>query len=102
MFDVVDAERSITIRDLLTHMAGIGYGYGVAGESWGEAGIQGWYFAHRDGPVGATVARMATLPFDAQPGERWIYGYSTDILGALVERVSGLALDDFLRWSAIG
>ncbi len=96
-YDVVDAERSITIRDLLTHMAGISYGYGVARDRWGEAGIQGWYFAHRDEPVRATVARMARLPFDAQPGERWIYGYSTDILGALVERVSGLALDDFLR-----
>ena len=96
-YDVVDAERPITIRDLLTHMAGISYGNGVARDRWAEAGIQGWYFAHRDEPIGATVARMATLPFDAQPGERWIYGYSTDILGALVERVSGLALDDFIR-----
>ena len=96
-YDVVDAERPITIRDLLTHMAGISYGNGVARDRWGEAGIQGWYFAHRDEPIGATVARMAALPFDAQPGERWIYGYSTDILGALVERVSGLALYDFLR-----
>lgn len=96
-YEVVDAERPITIRDLLTHTAGIGYGNGVARDRWAEAGIQGWYFAHRDEPIGATVGRMATLPFDAQPGERLIYGYSTDILGALVERVSGLALDDFLR-----
>jgi CubicO group peptidase (beta-lactamase class C family) len=40
---------------------------------------------------------MAALPFDAQPGERWIYGYSLDILGALVEKVSGQSLDAFLR-----
>jgi CubicO group peptidase (beta-lactamase class C family) len=96
-YDVVDASRAIRIRDLLTHTAGIGYGEGVARDQWAAAGIQGWYFAHRDEPIGATVARMAALPFDAQPGERYVYGYSTDILGALIERVSGLPLDEFLR-----
>ena len=40
---------------------------------------------------------MAALPMDAQPGERFVYGYATDILGALVEEVSGEPLDDFLR-----
>ena len=96
-YDVVQARRPITIRDLLTHTAGIGYGSGVAKERWKEAKIQGWYFADRDEPIGATVSRMAALPFDAQPGERWVYGYNTDILSALVERVSGMSLDEFLR-----
>jgi len=77
-YDIVDANRPIRIRDLLTHTAGIGYGEGVARDRWAAAGIQGWYFAHRDEPVGATVARIAALPFDAQPGERYVYGYSTD------------------------
>ena len=95
--EVVAAERAITIRDLLTHTAGIGYGSGPGGASWAEAGITGWYFAHRTEPVGATVDRMASLPFQAQPGERFVYGYNTDILGALVEEVSGQTLDDFLR-----
>ncbi|MEE8325507.1 MAG: serine hydrolase domain-containing protein [candidate division NC10 bacterium] len=95
-YDIVEARRPITIRDLLTHTSGISYGTGVARDRWAEAGIQGWYFANRDEPVGATVARIAALPFDAQPGERWIYGYSIDVLGALIERVSGLPLDDFL------
>ena len=42
------------------------------------------------------MAMMATLPFDAHPGERWVYGYNTDILGAVIERVSGQPLDTFL------
>jgi CubicO group peptidase (beta-lactamase class C family) len=96
-YEVVKAKRPVTIRDLLTHTAGVGYGGGVARDRWEAAKITGWYFADRDEPVGATVARMAALPFDAQPGERWVYGYSTDILGALVEKVSGQPLDEFLR-----
>jgi CubicO group peptidase (beta-lactamase class C family) len=96
-YDVVPARRGITIRDLLTHTAGVGYGEGIARDQWRAAGIQGWYFAHRSEPVGATVARMAALPFDAQPGERFVYGYSTDILGALIERVAGKPLDVVLR-----
>ena len=96
-YEVVKAKRPVTVRDLLTHTAGVGYGGGVARDRWEAAKITGWYFADRDEPVGATVARMAQLPFDAQPGERWVYGYSTDILGALIERASGQTLDEFLR-----
>ena len=96
-YDVVPADRAITIRDLLTHTSGVGYGGGPASERWAEAGIQGWYFADRDEPILETVARMAGLPFEAQPGERFVYGYSTDILGAVVGVVSGISLDEFLR-----
>lgn len=95
-FEVVAATRSITIRDLLTHTAGIDYGNGPAAARWKDAGIQGWYFAHRDEPIQKTVKAIATLPQAAQPGTRFVYGYNTDILGALVEVVSKQPLDEFL------
>jgi CubicO group peptidase (beta-lactamase class C family) len=95
-YDVVDSERPVTIRDLLTHTSGFGYGTGVASDRWRAAGIQGWYFADREEPMAELVARIAKLPADSHPGAQWVYGYSTDILGVLVERVSGQPLDEYL------
>lgn len=96
-YTIQNAKREIKIRDLLTHTAGIDYGYGVAAEKWKNAEMQGWYFAHRTEPVLETVKKMANLPMEAHPGERYVYGYNTDILGALIEVVSGQPLDEFLK-----
>ena len=96
-YDVVAARRLITIRDLLTHTAGISYGSGPAADQFEEAGITGWYFADRDESAGDVMARLAALPLDAHPGERWIYGYNTDILGAMIEKISDQTLGAFLR-----
>ncbi len=101
-YDVVPAQRPIILRDLLTHTAGIGYGSGPGSEQWEAAGITGWYFGHRNEPIQRTVNRIAALPFPAQPGEAFVYGYNTDILGAVIEVVSGQRLDQFLRDRILG
>jgi CubicO group peptidase (beta-lactamase class C family) len=106
---VVPARRPITIRDLLTQTAGISYGSDSSVASLYRArklgpvaGWGGWYIADRDEPVCATMDTLATLPFVRQPGDAWVYGYATDILGCVVERVSGMSLDEFFRTRITG
>jgi CubicO group peptidase (beta-lactamase class C family) len=91
----VPAKRPIQIRDLLTHTAGLTYGDGPGKEAYQQASLQGWYFANRDEPIGDVIKRLAKLPLNGQPGESFQYGYSSDVLGYLVEVVSGMPLDQF-------
>ena len=98
----VPARRAITIRDLLTHTAGISYGTDALvsamyeAKGLGPAAGFGWYTADKDEGTCATMERLATLPFVSQPGEAYVYGYNTDILGCVVERASGMPLDQFI------
>ena len=106
--DIVPAKRPITIRDLLTHTAGISYGTerNVAklyeAKGLGPAAGMGWYTADKTEPICDTMERLASLPFVAQPGEAWVYGYNTDVLGCVVERASGVPLDQFIRTRITG
>ena len=94
---VVPAKRPLTIRDLLTHTAGIGYGAGPAEGLYKAANVHMWYFADKAEPIATTIDRLAALPFDSQPGEKYVYGFNTDILGVVVEKASGMSLDEFFK-----
>lgn len=96
-YSVEPVKRPITLRHLLTHTSGVSYGTGPAQSEWDEAGFERWYFANQDEPILESIRRMASLPIDAHPGEEWIYGYNTDILGAVIEVASGQDLASFLR-----
>ncbi len=99
----VPAARQIRIRDLLTHTAGISYGTDplvaslYEAKGLGPAAGYGWYTADKDEPICDTMERLGTLPFTAQPGESYVYGYNTDILGCVVERASGQPLDQYVE-----
>ena len=96
------AKRPIQIRDLLTHTAGLTYGTGAAAELYKEAKLTDWYFADKDETLATVIDRLGKLPLHGQPGEVYQYGYSTDVLGRLVEVASGLPLDRFFAERIFG
>src|SRR5207253_343020 len=105
---IVPARRPITIRDLLTHTAGISYGTDAAvaatyeQKGLGPAAGYGWYTADKNEPICDSMEKLATLPFVAQPGDAWVYGYNTDVLGCIAERASGMPLDQLIRTRITG
>jgi CubicO group peptidase (beta-lactamase class C family) len=93
---LVDAQRSITIRDLLTHTSGYYYdGTWSADAALVQLFERAKVWASAD--LNDYVARVALLPLNDQPGTRFRYGISTDLLGAIVERISGQRLDVFFQ-----
>jgi CubicO group peptidase (beta-lactamase class C family) len=93
--DQVDAERQITIQDLLRHTSGLTY------EFRGSGPVHKMYMAariySRDQSNADQVAALAGLPLLNQPGTKWEYSRSTDVLGRLIEVLSGVSLGDFLQ-----
>jgi CubicO group peptidase (beta-lactamase class C family) len=91
------AKRSITVRDLLTHRSGLAYTFtstGPLSKALTDAGLLG---SSSTLPTDEWMQRLGRLPLAYEPGTRWHYGLSTDVLGVLVERVSGLPFAEFLR-----
>lgn len=96
---LVPANRGITVRDLLTHRAGIAYVFadGMVNEpAYLRAGIHDG-IAEGEGTIAAAVDKIAAQPLAFQPGTRWAYGLSTDVLGRLIEVVAGMPLDQFME-----
>lgn len=94
------ARSEITIRQLLTHTSGIGYGVIDSDERfkliYHKAGVTD-LFTTEDIPIGESVKKLAQLPLHHQPGEKFTYSEGLDVLGYLVELVSGEPFDVFLQ-----
>ena len=92
--EILDAKRKITVKHLLMHTAGFTYG-------WGNKPVDARYKEAKILEPGSTLADMVVklgkIPLVHEPGEKWTYGVSTDVLGYLVEVVSGMPFEEFLR-----
>jgi len=93
--ELADLTREITIRDLLTHTAGLSYGDQEnlpVDELYGQADL-----FSADIALEEMVRRLTDLPLAHQPGEVWRYSVATDVVGYLVEVISDMPLADFLE-----
>ena len=100
VLELVPVNRPITIQDLMTHTSGIVYGF------YGDGMVRHLYSAARiyDGDFDNAefAERIARLPLAVQPGTLWDYGHSTDILGRVIEVVSGKSLLQFEQDNLLG
>jgi len=93
----IPATQPITIRNLLTHTSGISYNWDAdLGALYKEANVASGILPF-DGTIGESVKRLAKLPLLFNPGERWNYSLGIDVLGYLIEVLSGKPLDQFFK-----
>jgi len=93
----IPATKEITIRDLLRHTSGITYNWNAdLGAMYEKANVASGLLQY-DGTIGDSVKRLAGLPLLFNPGDRFEYSLGVDVLGRLVEVVSGKPLDEFFR-----
>lgn len=98
-YTTIKANREITIRDLLTHTSGIDYaGIGSANMNaiYAKSGIPTGFVSEKIN-LGDKMRKLGKLPLVHQPGERFTYGLNVDVLGYLVEVLSGESLDQYMR-----
>jgi CubicO group peptidase (beta-lactamase class C family) len=92
----VPAHREITFDDIFTHRSGLAYGFSSLGPIAHEyQRVLGDVLSHEGSPD-EWMRKLATLPLLYQPGERFHYSHSTDVLGFLVGRIAGMPFRDFL------
>jgi CubicO group peptidase (beta-lactamase class C family) len=94
-FETVEAQREITVQDLLRHTSGFTYGRARAGDAHVKKLYREAKIGERADTNAALVTKLSQLPLLYQPGTRWEYSVSTDVLGRLVEVVSGQSLSEF-------
>ena len=94
--EVVPAEREVTIRDLLTHTSGLSGGFNPQRDPV-DALYQEARVRNPAGTLEDMIAKLAKLPLANQPGSEWRYSLSTNVVGYLIQVISGLSLDVFLR-----
>lgn len=90
----VPADKAITIRQVMTHTAG--FSHGLSGTKLDNDFAMAMYYMPQDN-IASRVKTMTSLPLVAQPGERWSYSASPDILALLVEKYSGMSAAEFLQ-----
>ena len=93
---LVPAKSEITIRQLLNHTSGITYGDGRQRPYYQQAGMTVG-LTPTAGTIKEKIIALAKLPLFSHPGEEFHYGMSTDVLGYLVEVLSGMPLDAYMR-----
>jgi CubicO group peptidase (beta-lactamase class C family) len=93
----IPAAREITIRDLLRHTSGLTYNWNEdLGKMYNDANVASGLLPY-DGTIADSVKHLAAQPLLFSPGDRWEYSLGVDVLGRLVEVVSGKPLDEFFR-----
>ncbi len=91
----VEQEREMSIRDLFRHTSGLTYGF------FGNTPVDKMYRAGNvfdwDSSLEDMIDKLSEIPLLHQPGKKWHYSVSTDVLGYIVEKISGQSLDKFFR-----
>ncbi len=95
-YEVRDAAREMTVRDLLTHTSGLISGGEATpvGQLYQGAELRG---SSSSGTLAGMITKLSRLPLHCDPGTQWNYGISTDLVGYLCEAISGTPLDQFIE-----